>query len=666
MRSLVACLLGAAIAVAAPAGAHPLDALSVGELETTLAALRDAGYADDKTRFALIDLFEPEKAAVLAWRPGQSLPRKAFAIARRDRTVYETVVDLASRKVERWQKIPGVQSGILVEEWAKAQETTVADAGWQAAMQKRGYDFTAPGSSKDKLFCAPFSVGHVADPGLRGRRLLKVGCFDTAGARNNIWSRPIEGLYALVDLDDGKVVRLIDTGVVPVGRDSHPYDEASQPALRPALKPVVNRTPDGANFTVKGGPSGAEVKWNKWSFHYRMDRRIGLIVSLLRHEDAGRERMVLYRGSIAEMFVPYMDEHPGWSSRTYMDVGEYGFGLLASELRSGSDCPADAAFFDAVLPDDKGKPMTARSVVCLFERNTGAPLWRHAEGVNNTYEGRPAVELVLRTIPAVGNYDYVIDWVLTEAGALRIDVGATGIDETKGVAARTMADPSAERDAANGALVAANLVAVNHDHFLSFRLDVDIDGASNTLVRQRLVPRRTAANADRRSLWTVSEQPVVREGPLATHGHGGAEFWRVVNPGLTNKLGQHPGYELRAGHSATSLLAPDDVPQRRAAFSGAPLWVTAYDPGELYAAGLYPNQSGGGDGLPAYVKRQRPVVGSDIVLWYTMGFHHLPRPEDWPVLPTMWHSVSLLPYGFFDHNPSLDVRRGFAAGTAAR
>ena len=68
---------------------------------------------------------------------------------------------------------------------------------------------------------------------------------------------------------------------------------------------------------------------------------------------------------------------------------------------------------------------------------------------------------------------------------------------------------------------------------------------------------------------------------------------------------------------------------------------------------MYPNQSTGGEGLPVYAARRRPVENTDIVLWYTMGFRHLPRPEDWPVLNTVWHSVSLVPYGFFDRNPSL-------------
>jgi primary-amine oxidase len=300
--------------------------------------------------------------------------------------------------------------------------------------------------------------------------------------------------------------------------------------------------------------------------------------------------MVLYRGSLAELFVPYMDADPGWAFRAWLDVGESDFGFMASPLSPGIDCPAGAAFLDAVLADSHGEPRAGKSVICLFERDTGAPLWRHAEGVNASYAGRPAVELVLRTIESIGNYDYIIDWVLTEAGVIRIEVGATGIDSVKGVTARNMADPAAAKDTQTGMLVAPNLVAVNHDHFLSFRLDVDIDGAANTLVRQRLVPQPAAEMAAGRSLWRVVEENVATEGPLSAGEHGGADAWRIVNPTLENRLGQHPGYELRPGHSAISLLPPEDPAQRRGAFAAAPLWVTAYDAKELYAAGMYPNQ----------------------------------------------------------------------------
>jgi primary-amine oxidase len=634
-------LLSPALVGAAAVLAHPLDALSAEEIGTTMRVLRSAGHADAATRFSLITLDEPNKEAVLAWRPGQPFARKALVIARHDRTVYEGLVDLAADKLERWEAVPNVQSAIGLEEFNEAQKITMADAKWRAAMQRRGYDSTSPGS----LFCAPMPAGYTADPAEEGRRLIRVSCFDTAGTKN-VWSRPIEGLLAVVDLDERRVIRLVDTGPVPVSSETHAF--AGQPAkpMRP-----VNEALQDAHVTGEGGLT----RWRHWSFHHRLDRRGGLIVSLVRYRDGDRDRMVLYRGSLAELFVPYMDADPGWAFRAWFDVGENDFGFMASQLRPGIDCPAGAAFLDALLADSHGELRLGKSVICLFERDTGAPMWRHAEGVNDNHAGRPAVELVLRTIESVGNYDYIIDWVLTEAGVIRIEVGATGIDMVKGVMARNMADPSAAKDTQTGMLVAPNLLAVNHDHFLSLRLDVDIDGAANTLVRQKLMPQPAAAGAGGRSVWQVVEENVAAEGPLSATGHGGGEVWRIVNPHLQNRLGQHPGYELRPGHSATSVLPPDDLAQRRATFSGAPLWVTAYDPRELYAAGIYPNQSRGGDGLPAYAARHRPVDNTDIVLWATIGFHHLPRPEDWPVLPTQWHSLSLVPYGFFDRNPSIEA-----------
>ena len=475
-----------------------------------------------------------------------------------------------------------------------------------------------------------------------------MGCFDTTGT-GNVWARPISGLTAVVDLDENRVVRLIDSGPQPVSPDPGGFASGAAP-------PASARQSSQPNYSVIGN----EVRWKNWAFHFRMDPRSGLVLSLVRFRDGERERSILYRGSLAEIFVPYMDPDPGWAFRAYLDAGEYGLGPLSLPLSAGSDCPAEATFLDAVLADAHGAPHRRPSVICLFERDPAGPLWRHAETVNGSYAGRPARELVMRTIPSLGNYDYAIDWVLTEAGEIRIEVGATGIDQAKAVPAKNMRDPTAADDTRYGTLIAPNLVGVNHDHFLSFRLDLDIDGRTNELLRQQLVPQRLTG-AGRRSLWRLVRREVAVEGSLRPETHGGAETWRVENPGVTTRLGAHPGYELRLGHTATSLLSADDFRQRRAAFSAAPLWVTAYDRGELYAAGMYPNQSRGGDGLPAYVARRRSVANADLVLWCTIGFHHVPRPEDWPVLPMMWHSIALVPSGFFDRNPALDPPPGETA-----
>ena len=84
-------------------------------------------------------------------------------------------------------------------------------------------------------------------------------------------------------------------------------------------------------------------------------------------------------------------------------------------------------------------------------------------------------------------------------------------------------------------------------------------------------------------------------------------------------------------------------------------WVTPYDARERYAGGEYAVQSDGSDTLGKWVDADRSISNTDIVSWYTVGFHHIPRSEDWPVMPSHWVGFTLAPFNFFDHNPSLNV-----------
>ena len=93
----------------------------------------------------------------------------------------------------------------------------------------------------------------------------------------------------------------------------------------------------------------------------------------------------------------------------------------------------------------------------------------------------------------------------------------------------------------------------------------------------------------------------------------------------------------------------------RAGFAKHNLWATQYAEGELCAAGDYPNLHPGGDGLPKWAARDRELEDQDIVLWHTFGSTHLPRPEDWPVMPVEYCGFTLQPVGFFDRNPALDL-----------
>ena len=85
------------------------------------------------------------------------------------------------------------------------------------------------------------------------------------------------------------------------------------------------------------------------------------------------------------------------------------------------------------------------------------------------------------------------------------------------------------------------------------------------------------------------------------------------------------------------------------------VWGTSFSPAERFAAGDYVAQNPGPDGLIAYTAGDRSLVDSDLVLWCTIGAHHVVRPEDWPVMPVTEVALHLKPFGFFDGNPMLDL-----------
>lgn len=79
------------------------------------------------------------------------------------------------------------------------------------------------------------------------------------------------------------------------------------------------------------------------------------------------------------------------------------------------------------------------------------------------------------------------------------------------------------------------------------------------------------------------------------------------------------------------------------------------DPDQKFAAGTYPNENPEMDGLARWVKAERSIDGHDLVLWAVLGFRHVPRAEDWPAMPALWHGFRLRPFNFFDKSPALDV-----------
>lgn len=262
----------------------------------------------------------------------------------------------------------------------------------------------------------------------------------------------------------------------------------------------------------------------------------------------------------------------------------------------------------------------------------------------------------MRSVSAIGNYDYIFDWVFRQDGTIEVAVGATGVPQVKAVRGRTTADDVEGRGTAYGRPVAEHTVAINHDHFFSFRIELDVDGRRNSFVEERLISEILVEPTARKSVWVVDSRTALTEKDAKLRiEFQGPSLWCVINPNVLGPLGHPVAYQLEAKANIVSLLNLEDFPQRRAGFIDFHLWVTPHDPKERYAAGTYPNQSKGGEGLPAWTSANRPIENTDVVLWYTLGFHHVVRAEDWPVLSTRWSGFELKPFDFFQRNPALDL-----------
>jgi primary-amine oxidase len=636
--------LFSALALAAAPGAlsatHPLDGLDAAEIRTAMELLRKASVADDKTIVSLLQLEEPAKADVLAWRVGQPISRRAAAILRRDGRTLRVVVDLTQRKVGPATEGRGGQPIVTLPEMYKAIDATLKDERMQAGLRKRGVDFK-------KLFCAPRTIGNFGRPEEITRRLVRLDCFDLRANPTNVFATPIEGLFATVDLDRMAVLDVTDAGVVPIAPGAFPIGAKGQFRVR---RPIEQSAPRGRNVKL----AGSIVRWENWRFHLRFDPRAGVVLSQVAYGERGVDRSVLYQGFISEIFVPYQDPTVGWYYRNYMDEGEYGLGASSARLVPGSDCPRDALYLSPVLPGALGAAEALPDRICIFERAHGEPSWRHFDFVSEAIDSRPEVDLVVRFIATVGNYDYLFDWALDAKGGVAFRGGASGLDSVKGVTAQKLSDPTAAADTTYGPLVAPGRAGIWHDHFFSLRLDVDVDGPANRFMLDKL--KTYAPNTGpRKSMWRVESEAATRE-PVRLHMSGEhAAQWRVASTGRTNALGYPTSYVLHGDMSAMPLVDPTDPPLARAGFANHQLWVTRYDPKELWAAGDFPNQSTPGQGLPEWSEQKRKLDGEDIVLWHTIGFHHLPSSEDWPIYNVSWHGVRLHPYNFFDQNPARDI-----------
>ena len=611
------------------------------EIEAVVAVLRDDGMLGENARIAYLGLLDPPRGAERA-EASRDRRFRVFVLDVAGGRPVEAVVSATRRELLSLRELDSAVDGefpVMEEEFAVVEAVLAQDPRWQEAMRTRGIPV-------EEVRVAPLSAGVFEYEEERGHRILRGLAFHQQHEADSPWAHPIDGIVGYVDVTAKEVTQVIDLGAMPVPQEHGNYTDPELTGdLRTTQKPIEITQPEGPSFTVDGGN---HVEWERWSLDIGFDMREGLVLQNIAFDDphTGRRRTILDRASIAEMVVPYGDPSPIRSWQNYFDTGEYLVGQWANSLELGCDCLGDITYLSPWVVNNAGEPRQIKNGICMHEEDWSI-LSKHTEmwtGISYTRRNR---RLVISFFTTIGNYDYGFYWYLYLDGTIGFEAKATGIVFTSAV-------PEGTTDFASE--IAPGLGAPFHQHLFSARLDFALDdGTCRVLeedgVRLPFSEENPRGNAfTRRRTVLATEQQAQRDADMSV-----ARTWVVESAEHKNRLGAPVGYKLHPEGLPTLMAAEGSSIHRRATFAAKTLWVSQYHEDERYPTGDFPNQHGGGAGLPEWTAADRNVDGEDLVVWHTFGLTHFPRVEDWPIMPVDHVGFRLRPEGFFDRSPVLDV-----------
>lgn len=445
-------------------------------------------------------------------------------------------------------------------------------------------------------------------------------------------------------------VQILPTGADATAKPVEPYTPrpaneylSEYQTLRTDVKPLQVVQPEGASFTVTEQGTSTILEWQKWSMRVGFNQREGMVLYDVRYDG----RTIFYRLSLSDMNIPYADPRSPFHKKSAFDLGDVGAGIMANDLKLGCDCLGSIYYLSSVLSDHNGEPLEMPNVVCVHEQDAGIG-WKHT----NYRTGRAAVvrnrEFVLQSIITVANYEYILAFMFNQAGEMDYEVRATGILSTQPI------DDGVE--VAFGTRVHPGVLAVHHQHIFSLRVDPFLDGSNaNRVVYDEAHPMPRSEFNPHGTGYTVQETVIEKSGGYDLDFSSNRTF-KIQNTAVRNPINGKPvAYKIHAPPFQYMISDKDSFNHKRAEFADHNIYVVKHRDGEFFSGGRYTNQSRGGTGVRSWANRNENVVDEDVVLFVQFGINHVPRIEDFPVMPCEIMKVAFKPVNFFDRNPAIDV-----------
>ncbi|SJL13514.1 related to peroxisomal amine oxidase (copper-containing) [Armillaria ostoyae] len=681
---------------------HPLDPLTPDEIAAVSLSVRHhiASKTEIKAvKFITTYLLPPPKKAVLAYlgiplTPGGQ-PEAPTPITRKAEVdfldvvngdAYNVILALDGGKwsVESLEKLPeGTQPQISVQELVACEKIVKSDARVQQLAKEVGV-------LPDQIVCDGWSIGYD-DRFPQKRRIQQALIFARLSEHENLYAHPLD-FIAVVDANaeevlhidfpphyknttNGAALSAPSTKFPELSEDS--FAATSRPRIPPPLKsfdflpdlmekneenfkprddikPLHIVQPEGVSFKLDGN----ELEWQNWKMHISFTHREGIALSTITYNDNGEIRPIIYRLSLAEMVVPYGAPEYPHPRKFAFDSGEYGMGTMANELSLGCDCVGQIHYLPGAYVGHDGSAVVIKNAICIHEEDNGV-LWKHTDyrpgGRTQTVRRR---RLVVSMVCTLANYEYIWNYHFYQDGSIELEVRLTGILQV--YVAET------DEPIKFGTKVAPNVNAQYHQHLFSIRVDPMIDGINNSVVESDVVPLPNASTGSDLNFAGnafIQEDTVLKKEAGRYWDWEKERKWKIINPARKHySSGKDVGYVVGIKGGVTPMMArKDGWALKRAPFVNYPVWVCRdvedAKGSRMWPAGKYVPQTRESptDSIGAWVKGEQNIENEDILVYLTVGTTHIPRPEDWPVMPVEHLSITLKPQSFFTMNPSMDV-----------
>ena len=617
---------------------HPLDQITSEEINKAVDLCKSHQDFCEETVFISISLIEPDKDLL---RKGSdvelSRKLKIRGIDSNSDGGFESILDITNNQIISLDRVSNdAQVTYSMAEVFMAQELTKANKDYQEALEKRGI------TDLELIQIDPWPAGGIVHETIEpGHRAFKTISFLKENKSDNAYAKPINGIISHVDLTLKKVTCVEDHGVVELPKAHGRYDADSQSELRDEPKKIDITQPEGPGYIIEGNL----ISWEGWELRASVNPDEGPVL----HQVSLNGRSILHRAALSDMVVPYGTADPMHSWKAVHDGTEYGFGSLVNSLTLGCDCLGEIHYLDANMLMFDGSVNTIENAICIHEEDYGIQ-WKHTDtNMMGANEVRRSRRLVISSIATIGNYDYGLFWYLYLDGTVQCEVKLTGI---VGISSY---DESIHRDDQDFR-ISDELVSPIHQHLFCIRLDWDLENGDNQLFETNIETLPVSKeNPNGMQLSAVSTHLKKESEAKRDISPASSRVWKIVNPNKKNSLGLPVAYKLLPGNTSTLLAHHDSPPGKRASFSKHNLWATPFKAEEMAAGGQNSVMHSGQGGLDDITSSDRDISECDLVTWHTFGLTHTPRPEDWPVMPVEYCGFHLIPVGFFDRNPTINL-----------